>query len=138
MPEDCIFCQIIAGDAKGYIVDEDEYTMTFMDAFPVVPGHTLIVTKNHYDNILDADAEAIAAVGRRSTSIAKAIKAALQPEGLGVFQLNGAAAGQTVFHYHMHLIPRNDGEQLEIHSRIPGAPEDLAAMAARIKEAIEP
>lgn len=138
MHEDCIFCRIIAGDAPGYIVDEDEHTMTFMDAFPVVPGHTLIVTKNHYDNILEADAEAIGAVGKRSVSIARALKRTLQPQGLGVFQLNGAAAGQTVFHYHMHLIPRNDGEQLEIHSRIPGAPEDLAAMASRIKEAIEP
>lgn len=137
MHDDCIFCQIIARDATAYVVDEDEYTMTFMDAFPVVPGHTLIVTKAHYENVLEAQPSAIGAVGEKSVSIAKAIKTALQPDGLGVFQLNGAAAGQTVFHYHMHLIPRNEGEQLEIHSRIPGAPEDLVEMAARIKEAIE-
>ena len=135
--ENCIFCHIVAGSAAAYIVDEDEHTMTFMDAFPVVPGHTLIVTRQHYDNVLEAQATAIAAVGAKSVAIARAIKAIVQPDGLGVYQLNGAAAGQTVFHYHMHLIPRNTGEQLEIHSRVAGDPEQLAVVAARLKEALQ-
>lgn len=137
-PEHCIFCQIIAGTLPAYIVDEDEHTMTFMDAFPVVPGHTLIVTKRHYDNVLEADPVAIAAVGAKSVAIGRAIKSALQPEGLGIFQLNGAAAGQTVFHYHMHLVPRNDGDSLQIHSRVPGDAEDLRTVAIRLRQALAP
>lgn len=136
--EHCIFCQIIAGTLPAYIVDEDEHTMTFMDAFPVVPGHTLIVTKRHYDNVLEADPVAIAAVGAKSVAIGRAIKSALQPEGLGIFQLNGAAAGQTVFHYHMHLVPRNDGDSLQIHSRVPGDAEDLRTVAIRLRQALAP
>lgn len=134
--EHCIFCQILAGEAPSHIVDEDEHTMTFMDAFPVVPGHALIVTKQHFENILEAQPAAIAAVGAKSVAIARAIKSVLKPEGIGVFQLNGAAAGQTVFHYHMHLIPRNEGEQLQIHSRVPGEPEQLAAIAGQLKQAL--
>lgn len=133
----CIFCQIIAGEATSYIVDEDEHTMTFMDAFPVREGHTLIVTREHYDNILEATPEAIAAVGAKSVAVARAIKKGLQPDGLGIFQLNGTAAGQTVFHYHAHLIPCNEGETLEIHSRTPGDPPSLAAVAQTLKEALE-
>jgi histidine triad (HIT) family protein len=135
--EHCIFCQIIAGKLPANIVDEDEYTMTFMDAFPVAPGHTLIVTRQHYDNVLEADPSAIAAVGAKSVAIARAIKSALQPEGLGVFQLNGAAAGQTVFHYHMHLVPRNDGDSLQIHSRVPGDAEDLRTVAEQLRQALQ-
>lgn len=136
--EHCIFCQIIAGKLAANIVDQDEQTMTFMDAFPVAPGHTLIVTRQHYDNLLEADPDAIAAVGAKSVAIGRAIKSALQPDGLGVFQLNGAAAGQTVFHYHMHLVPRNDGDSLQIHSRVPGDADDLRSVAQQLRKALQP
>jgi histidine triad (HIT) family protein len=73
-------------------------------------------------------------IGHVSTLIAHTVKEELQCDGVGVFQLNGAAAGQTVFHYHMHVIPRNTGEDITIHSRLPGDPAELEAMAARLNK----
>jgi histidine triad (HIT) family protein len=136
MTDDCIFCQIIADQASSYTVHETRYTRTFLDIFPAAPGHCLIVTKNHYQDIFDATPEDIAAVGHVSTLIAHAVKDELQCDGVGIFQLNGAAAGQTVFHYHMHVIPRNYGEDLTIHSREPGDPGELERMAARLRERV--
>jgi histidine triad (HIT) family protein len=72
-----------------------------------------------------------------SKRVAGALRRVLAPDGIGVFQLNGAAAGQTVFHYHMHLIPRMQGDALQIHSRTPGDPERLAELAGRLAEALE-
>jgi histidine triad (HIT) family protein len=99
---------------------------------PASPGHCLIVTKDHYQDIFEATPEAISMVGHVSTLIAHTVKQELQCDGVGIFQLNGAAAGQTVFHYHMHVIPRNAGEDLAIHSRVSGDPEELRAMAERL------
>ncbi len=132
MSDDCIFCQILQGEAPCYHVHETRYTRTFLDIFPAAPGHCLIVTKDHYQDIFAATPESIAMVGHVSTLIAHAVKQELQCEGVGIFQLNGAAAGQTVFHYHMHVIPRNSGEDLAIHSRVPGDTGELEAMAARL------
>ncbi len=139
MPDkpDCIFCQIIAGQVAGHIVDEDDDTVTFMDAFPAAPGHTLIVTRQHYCDLLEAEPAAIAAVATKSVIVARAIKSVVHAQGLGVFQLNGAAAGQTVLHYHVHLIPRNRGEALQIHSRVAGDQRALAQLAARLKQQME-
>lgn len=133
MSDDCIFCQIIDGRAPCYQVHETPHTRTFLDIFPAAPGHCLIVTRNHYTDIFEATPEAIAMVGHVSTLIAHTVKQELQCDGVGIFQLNGAAAGQTVFHYHMHVIPRNAGEELAIHSRVPGDPVELEAMAARLE-----
>ena len=131
--DDCIFCRVIAGDAPGYIIHEDELTFAFLDIFPTVPGHTLIVTREHFADVLEAKPEAIGAVAANSVALGRAVKAVTGCQGLGVFQLNGKAAGQTVFHYHMHLIPRNEGESLTIHSRTPGDPDALAAIAERLR-----
>ena len=132
MSDECIFCQILQGQLPCYHVHETRYTRTFLDIFPAAPGHCLIVTKDHYQDIFAATPESIAMVGHVSTLIAHAVKQELQCEGVGIFQLNGAAAGQTVFHYHMHVIPRNSGEDLTIHSRVPGDTDELEAMAARL------
>jgi histidine triad (HIT) family protein len=132
MSDDCIFCQILNEQAPCYAVHETRYTRTFLDIFPAAPGHCLIVTKDHYRDIFEATPEAISMVGHVSTLIAHTVKEELQCEGVGVFQLNGAAAGQTVFHYHMHVIPRNTGEDLVIHARAPGDPAEMEALAARL------
>ena len=134
MERDCIFCQILADRAPCYAVHETRYTKTFLDIFPAAPGHCLIVTKEHVTDIMEATPEAIGLVGHVSTLIAHTVKEELQCDGVGIFQLNGAAAGQTVFHYHMHVIPRNHGEDLSIHSREPGNPSELEAMAVRLSK----
>lgn len=131
--EDCIFCQIVAGAAPAQRIAEDERTLAFLDIFPVATGHTLIVTKQHCDNLFEAEPEDVAAVARNSVALALALRRVFQPAGLGVFQLNGAAAGQTVFHYHMHLIPRAEGEAFELHGRKRSSDAELAGIAARLR-----
>ena len=131
--EDCIFCKIVAGEAPSFKVFENDKVLAFMDVMPASPGHTLIVTKNHADNVLESDPEDIAEVGRVSVMIANAVKAATGADGIGVHQLNGAAAGQTVFHYHMHIIPQMAGSSVQIHSREMGDMAEIEAMAEKIK-----
>jgi len=133
---DCIFCKIVRGEAPAHRVCEDERTLVFMDIFPVTDGHTLVITKDHFENVFEADEEALAAIARASHRVAAAIKSELSPDGLMVFQLNGAAAGQTVFHYHMHLMPRATGEPLALHARVPGKPARLAEIAGRLARAL--
>jgi histidine triad (HIT) family protein len=133
---DCTFCRIVAGDAAAQRAHEDELTVTFMDLFPVSRGHLLIVPKRHFDDILGADEASLARVIANSRRIALALKRALRPDGIGVHQLNGAAAGQTVFHYHMHLIPRRTGDPLGFHGRQRAEESELAAVAAEIVRAL--
>ena len=132
----CIFCKIVRGEAPAHKVYEDERVLVFMDLFPVTDGHTLIVTKEHFENLFEASEESLQAVAAASRRIARAIQAALEPEGLMVFQLNGRAAGQAVFHYHMHLMPRNEGEPLALHTRVQGDPERLCEVSERLAAAL--
>jgi histidine triad (HIT) family protein len=133
---DCIFCRIVSGDAPCARVYEDSLTLTFLDIFPVSRGHTLIITKEHFSNVFEASADSLAAVATASRRVALAIRTELAPEGLGVFQLNGIAAGQTVFHYHMHLMPRAPGEAFLLHGRTRAAYSDLQEVAARLAAAV--
>jgi histidine triad (HIT) family protein len=134
----CIFCAIVAGRAPAHRVYEDEHTLAFMDIFPVTDGHTLLIPKRHFENVYECDEDSLAAVARTSHRVATAIRNELAPEGLMVFQLNGAAAGQTIFHYHMHLMPRRAEEPLQLHTRVPGRPERLAEIAALLARASRP
>jgi histidine triad (HIT) family protein len=129
---DCVFCKIICGELPCYRVFEDERTIVFMDIFPVTDGHALVVTKEHHESIFEATGEDLQDVAATAKRVAMAIRKVLQPEGLMVFQLNGAAAGQTVFHYHMHLLPRTAGEGLQLHTRVPGKPERLLELAEKL------
>lgn len=133
----CIFCRIVAGELPCHRVYEDAHTLVFMDIFPVADGHTLVITKQHAATIFDADEAALTAVAATARRVAHAIRSALAPDGLMVFQLNGAAAMQTVFHYHMHLLPRREGEALALHTRVPGDPARLAALATQLAAALK-
>jgi histidine triad (HIT) family protein len=133
----CVFCEIIEGSSPSHRVYEDATTLVFMDLFPVAPGHTLLIPKEHSENLYEATPEAVADVIRVSHRVAHAIRKELAPDGLGVYQLNGRAAGQTVFHYHMHLIPRSVGDSLQVHSRIRGDERELEAMAERLAAALQ-
>lgn len=135
---DCIFCGIVSGALPSFQVCEDEQTLVFMDLFPVTAGHTLVIPKRHATDLFEMDEATLAAVSATSLRVARAIDAALAPGGLGVFQLNRAPAGQTVFHYHMHLLPRNEGEPFALHSRVRGDDEVLRDTAARIRASLAP
>jgi len=133
---ECIFCRIVAGEAPCHKVLEDELTLAFMDLFPVAAGHLLVVPKLHCQDILTAPEAALLQVMANVRRLALALQKALAPDGIGIHQLNGAAAGQTVFHYHTHLIPRHRGDPIALHGRQQGRPEELEALAEGIREAL--
>jgi histidine triad (HIT) family protein len=131
---DCVFCRIVAGQIPSTRVYEDEHTLAFMDIGHVNPGHTLVAVKKHAANLYELDEAQAAAVARATVKISKAIKAAFQPEGLSVYQANGKPAGQTVFHYHVHLLPRHAGDGMELTWPVKNPPrEQLEGYAAKIK-----
>ena len=136
--EGCIFCAIVRGDAPCHRIHEDDRTFVFMDVMPVSLGHVLVIPKRHCENVFEAEPEDLAAVMATSKPIAHALRKGLVPDGVAVIQLNGAAAGQTVFHYHMHLIPRMQGDKIgSLHGRKRADDAELADTAARIRAALD-
>lgn len=134
---DCVFCKIIAGQIPSTRVFEDEHTLAFMDIGQVNPGHVLVTVKKHAANLFELDAEQAAAAARAGHRVAQAIRAAFAPEGLSVYQANGKAAGQTVYHYHVHLLPRHAGDGMELTWPVKNPPrETLADYAEKIKAAL--
>jgi histidine triad (HIT) family protein len=130
----CVFCRIVAGEIPSTRVYEDEHTLAFMDLGQVNPGHVLVSVKKHAENLYELDEAQAAAVARASSRIAKAIREAFEPEGLSVYQANGKAAGQTVFHYHVHLLPRHAGDGMELVWPVKNpAREKLEEYAAKIR-----
>jgi histidine triad (HIT) family protein len=122
---DCVFCKIVAGQIPSTQVYEDEHTVAFMDIGQVNPGHVLVAVKKHADNLYALDEAQAAAVARASARVARAIRDAFKPEGLSVYQANGKAAGQTVFHYHVHLLPRHAGDGMELTWPVKNPPREL-------------
>ena len=112
--EDCIFCKIAKGDIPSATVYENGEFRVILDISPANYGHTLIITKEHFDNIFSMDAETAAKLFSLATVVARAIKAETNCDGLNIVQNNGEVAGQTVNHFHLHLIPRfkDDGIKL--------------------------
>lgn len=103
---DCLFCKIVAGEIPSHTVYEDADTMAFLDIHPNNPGHSLVIPKRHSENLYDMDDHALAAVMRAVQKVARAIKAAVQADGVNIAMNNETAAGQVIFHPHMHVIPR--------------------------------
>jgi len=108
--DDCIFCKIAKGDIPSATIYESSDFKCILDVAPANKGHPLIITKEHYDNIFQLDAETAAKIFSFATVAAKAIKEETGCEGMNVLQNNGAVAGQTVNHFHLHLVPRNQGD----------------------------
>jgi histidine triad (HIT) family protein len=131
---DCVFCRIVAGQIPATRVYEDELTLAFMDIGSVNPGHVLVTVKAHAENLYALDDAQAAAVQRTAARVARAIRAAFDPQGLSVYQANGKPAGQTVFHYHMHLVPRHEGDAMALAWPVKNPPRDeLEQHAARIR-----
>ncbi len=105
-----VFSRIVRGELPAAKVYEDDLTLAFLDINPASRGHTLVICKEEYPDLLDLPPELVAAVARTTQIVARGIKAALQPDGFNIIQNNGAAAGQVVFHYHVHVIPRWEGD----------------------------
>lgn len=134
----CIFCEIAAGRAPAEVVYEDEHTLAFMDISPIHRGHTLVVPKAHAMDVFEIEPEQAAAVMRAAVKVARAMKAALRCDGVNLFQSNGPAAGQTVFHFHVHVLPRWDRDRTIALVRTYVPEEgDLRETADQIRQAME-
>lgn len=112
--DNCIFCKLANGDIETNSIYEDDVVKVIFDASPAADGHILILPKNHFDNIYELDDETSGHVFQVATKLAKAYRKALDFDGLNIVQNNGEAAGQTVFHFHMHLIPRYKADKVKV------------------------
>ena len=113
-PGQCIFCRLIAGEIPAARVFEDAQTIAFMDLGQVTPGHVLVASKRHAVNLLELTTEEAGAVMQTAQRVAEAVNKAFDPDGINIFQANGAPAGQTVFHFHLHVLPRFEGDGLSV------------------------
>ena len=129
-----VFSKIIAGEIPCAKVYEDQHTFAFMDAGQVNPGHVIVATKVPVETILELDEDVVAALFRAVAKVAKAVDAAFQPEGLTILQANKPASWQTVPHVHVHVLPRHDGDGVELTWPRKEPPlDELQGLAARIK-----
>ena len=135
--DDCIFCKIANGEIPSATVYEDSVCRVILDVNPANKGHALIIPKEHFDNIYSIDAETAAKIFTIATEVAKAQKAELNPDGLNILQNNGEAAGQTVFHFHMHLVPRYIKDNVTM-TWIPGKAdtEELSTLSKALRKRI--
>jgi histidine triad (HIT) family protein len=134
---DCIFCAIVAGTAAAERVAEDEQTVSFMDINPVNPGHVLTVPRRHAVDIWELTEEEAGTLMAATRRVCAGIRSAIAPAGLNLFVANGQAGGQTVFHVHIHSIPRwpNDA-WIDPWTPTPGNSDDIAAVATRLRAAV--
>lgn len=134
---ECVFCKIVEGQIPAAKVYEDGNTLAFMDIGQVNPGHVLVAVKPHVENIFGLDDALAAAVFQTAARVARAVKRAYSPQGVTLYQANGPAAGQTVFHFHLHLVPRYDMDGMNLSWPAKNPPRDqLEADAAKIRLAL--
>ncbi|GGH48548.1 putative cell-cycle regulation histidine triad (HIT) protein [Comamonas phosphati] len=134
---ECIFCKLVTGEIPSAKVYEDELTIAFMDIGQATRGHVLVASKRHAANLLELTPEETGAVMQTAQRVAAAVNQAFDPDGINIFQANGAPAGQTVFHFHLHVLPRYtcDGLAITWQRQEPGMPV-LDELAARLRQAL--
>ena len=131
---DCIFCKIIAGEIPCFNIYEDGDTLAFMDINPASEGHALVIPKEHTRDVHAVSEAAITSTVLTAKKVAAAIEKTLNPDGLNLLQCNGPGAAQSVFHFHMHVLPRQDGDNLKLNWGLePGDMEAIGQLAERIR-----
>src|SRR5512142_2340162 len=123
VPDACVFCAIVAGTASAEVVYEDAQTLAFLDIAPLARGHVLVVPREHVGALWELADDLAAAVMRTTVRLAGAVDAAFDPDGINLFHSTGAAAGQTVFHLHLHVVPRWRGDRFR-PPLVPDRPPD--------------
>lgn len=132
---DCLFCKIVAGEIPATIVAQDEHTVAFMDINPANPGHMLVVPRNHTKDLLEIDPEDLAAVVRQGKRLAARAVEVLDADGVNLLNSCGPLAWQTVFHFHLHVIPRYAGDPLRLPwDPRPGDIEAIGAIGERLMQ----
>ncbi|MCL5877527.1 MAG: HIT family protein [Candidatus Bathyarchaeota archaeon] len=133
--ENCIFCKIVAKQAPSSILYEDEVVMAFLDIRPLNMGHSLVIPKAHYVDIFDTPEWELSEIHKVSKKLAATIKKATNADGISIIQQNGAAAGQDIFHLHVHVVPRFTGQTLPRFSELKEVPRSaLDEMAQKIRQ----
>jgi histidine triad (HIT) family protein len=131
---DCLFCKIVAGDIPAQIVDQDDRTVAFMDINPATRGHALVVPRRHVANLLEVEPEELAATAVAAQRLARRVVERLGAEGVNLLNSCGSVAWQTVFHLHIHVIPRYSGDPLRLPwIPGPGDPDEIAAAAEQLR-----
>lgn len=131
----CVFCKIVAGQIPCFKLYEDELTLAFMDINPANEGHALAITKEHWEDIYAASPELVAATAKTVKKIAEAVNKTVGPYGMNVVQANGKGAAQSVFHYHVHILPRAKGDELKLNWGLrPGDMNAVKQTYERIKQ----
>ncbi|MDO8530198.1 MAG: HIT family protein [bacterium] len=113
--DDCIFCKISKGEMPCFKIFEDENTLAFLDIKPFSKGHCLVIPKKHFENVFDITEDALQKVSVVAKKLSEKIKNTLQADGIRLSQSNGKTAGQEVMHFHLHIIPRYEGEDIPMH-----------------------
>jgi histidine triad (HIT) family protein len=130
----CIFCKVVAGEIPGHEIDSDERTLTVLDINPATRGHAVVITRTHAENLIEIGDEDLLAAMRTVRRVAERMRATLQPAGFNILHNMGRAAWQSIFHFHIHVIPRYDGDPLRL-PWVPGPadPAELARVADEIR-----
>jgi len=135
MPDpDCLFCGIVAGSIPSETIDSDERTVAFMDINPATPGHALVVPREHSADLLEIGPEDLTATILAAQRLSKRMKDVLEADGINLINSCGAAAWQTVFHFHIHVVPRYEDDPLKLPwIPEPGDSEEIASVAQRLR-----
>jgi histidine triad (HIT) family protein len=133
---DCIFCKVLAGELPATIIDEDERTISFMDIAPATRGHALVIPRAHSADLLSVEPEDLGAAALAAQRLTRRMKERLRADGVNLLNSCGAVAFQTVFHFHIHVIPRYEGDSLRL-PWVPAAgdPQEIAAAAQELGRA---
>jgi histidine triad (HIT) family protein len=134
MADDCLFCGIVEGSVPSETIDSDEHTVAFMDIAPATPGHALVIPRRHSADLLEIEPDDLTATTLAAQRLARRMKETLQVDGINLINACGAAAWQTVFHFHIHVVPRYEDDPL----KLPWVPEEgdkdeIAKVAAKIR-----
>ena len=133
---DCLFCKIVAREIPASVVYEDSETLSFLDINPVNPGHTLVIPKKHATDVFEIDEASWGAVMQVVRKVAHAIERSLSPLGINLAMNNRKGAGQVIFHAHVHVMPRFEGDGHELWKGTPYAEGEAAKVAEKIKAAL--
>jgi histidine triad (HIT) family protein len=133
--DDCLFCKVLKGEIPAQFVDEDEHTIAFMDINPWTRGHALVIPRRHSANLYDIGEDDLAWTGAAAQRLARRMKERLRCDGINLINSCEPAAWQTVFHFHIHVIPRYHDDPLELPVRPqPGDEEEIAAVADELRD----
>ena len=134
MNDDCLFCKIVAGEIPAQLVDEDEHTVAFMDISPWTRGHALVIPRRHSANLYEIGEDDLASTGAAAQRLARRMKERLGCDGINLINSCEPAAWQTVFHFHVHVIPRYDDDPLQLPVRPQqGDEKEIAAIADELR-----